>query len=52
MYPSCIWALNNDLHLAKPVLVLIGSEDAATLPANCESLQARQPDKGKLDLIV
>jgi dienelactone hydrolase len=52
MYPPCIRALNNNLHLAKPVLVLIGSEDTLTPPADCEALQARQPDKGKLDLIV
>jgi dienelactone hydrolase len=52
MYPACVRALNNDLHLAKPVLVLIGSEDNLTPPADCEMLQARQPDKGKLDLIV
>ena len=52
MYPACIRALNNNLRLSKPVLVLIGSEDTLTPPADCERLQARQPDKGKLDLIV
>ena len=52
MYPACIRALNNNLRLSKPLLVLIGSEDTLTPPADCEALQARQPDKGKLDLIV
>jgi dienelactone hydrolase len=52
MYPACIRALNNNLRLSKPVVVLIGSEDTLTPPADCERLQARQPDKGKIDLIV
>ena len=52
MYPACIRALNNNLRLSKPVLVLIGSKDTLTPPADCEALQARQTDKGKLDLIV
>jgi dienelactone hydrolase len=52
MYPACIRALNNNLRLSKPVLVLIGSEDTLTPPADCERLQASQPDKDKLDLIV
>ena len=52
MYPACIRALNNNLRLSKPVVVLIGSEDTLTPPADCERLQARQPDKSKIDLIV
>jgi predicted peptidase len=35
MYPGCARANNNKVRLAKPVLVLIGSEDAATPPADC-----------------
>ena len=52
MYPGCIRALNSKVRLSKPVLVMVGSEDTAALPADCEALQAAQPDKGNLELIV
>jgi len=52
MYPACNRALNNKIQLAKPVLVLVGSEDAVAPAANCEALQAIQPDRSKLDIIV
>jgi dienelactone hydrolase len=48
MYPGC----NVKVRLAKPVLVMIGSEDNWTPPANCEALKAAQPDQSKLDIIV
>jgi dienelactone hydrolase len=52
MYPGCIRALNNKIQLAKPVLVLVGSEDAVAPAADCEALQAIQSDKSKLDIIA
>jgi len=52
MYPACIRALSNKIQLAKPVLALIGSEDAAAPPANCEALQAAQSDKSMLDILI
>ncbi len=52
LYPACIRAVKNNIRLAKPVLVLIGSEDTATPAAHCAILQASQPDQGRLDLVV
>src|SRR5207248_10179237 len=50
MYPGCKFGMK--LRLAKPVLAMIGSDDNWTLAADCEALQAAQPDKSKLDLVV
>jgi dienelactone hydrolase len=52
MYPGCIRALNNKIQLAKPVLVLVGSEDMATPAADCEALRTIQSDKSKLDIVI
>jgi dienelactone hydrolase len=52
MYPGCGPAINAKVRLAKPVLAMIGSEDNWTPPANCEALQAIQPDKSKFDIII
>jgi dienelactone hydrolase len=52
MYPACIRALNNKIQLAKPVLVLVGSEDAVAPAAECEALQAIQSNKNNLDIVV
>jgi dienelactone hydrolase len=45
-------AINGKIRLAKPVLVMIGSEDTWTPASDCEAPQAAQPDKGKLEIIV
>jgi dienelactone hydrolase len=52
MYPGCLRAINGKIRLAKPVLVMIGSEDTWTPASDCEALQAAQPDKSELEIIV
>ena len=50
MYSGCKFPMK--LRLAKPVLAMIGSEDNWTPAADCEALQAAQPDKSKLEIII
>jgi dienelactone hydrolase len=52
MYPACIRAVYNKVHLSTPVLVMVGAEDAVTPAADCAALKAAQPDQNKVDLIV
>src|SRR5919204_1973820 len=45
MYPGACPSLSNELSV-RPVLILIGSDDDWTNPAECEALAARQRAKG------
>jgi len=52
MYPGCLGPLNAKFQLAKPVLVMIGSDDNWTPASDCEALQVAQQDRGRLEVIV
>jgi dienelactone hydrolase len=52
MYPGCLGPLNIKFQLAKPVVVMIGSDDNWTPASDCEALQAAQQDQSRLEVIV
>jgi dienelactone hydrolase len=52
MYPGCQGPLNAKLQLAKPALVMIGSDDNWTPASDCVALQGAQEDQSRLEVIV